>query len=77
MEVLKQRGYIFNKNVILKDLPEVIVASMRVMERLECICAIPEYCFNIYNDGEYKEKDIDVEVCEAVTEIQCPVRSIK
>jgi len=29
-------------------------------------CAVPEYCFNIYHDGEYKEKDIDVEICEAV-----------
>jgi len=26
----------------------------------------PEYCFTIYHDGEYKEEDIDVEVCEAV-----------
>jgi DNA-binding transcriptional MerR regulator len=30
-------------------------------------CAVPEYCFIIYHDGEYKEKDIDVEYCEAVT----------
>jgi DNA-binding transcriptional MerR regulator len=26
----------------------------------------PEYCFTIYHDGEYKESDIDVEICEAV-----------
>jgi effector-binding domain-containing protein len=38
------------------------------MERLGCVCALPEYCFNIYHDGEYKEENIDVEVCEAVTE---------
>ncbi|MBU3146688.1 MerR family transcriptional regulator [Clostridium sp. CF012] len=73
-------------HVILKELPEVIVASMRTimpnydalfdivppmgaeMERLGCVCAIPEYCFNIYHDGEYKEFDIDVEICEAITE---------
>lgn len=73
-------------HVILKELPEVIVASMRKimpsydalfsivppmgaeMERLGCICAVPEYCFNIYHDGEYKESNIDVEACEAVTE---------
>lgn len=73
-------------HVVLKELPEVIVASMRrkisnysalfdivppmgaEMERLGCVCAVPEYCFTIYNDGEYKEADIDVEVCEAVTE---------
>lgn len=72
--------------VIVKELPEVIVASMRVvienydslfsvvpsmgaeMERLGCVCALPAYCFNIYHDGEYKEENIDIEVCEAVTE---------
>ncbi len=29
-------------------------------------CVIPEYCFIIYLDGEYKERDIHVEFCEAV-----------
>ncbi len=29
----------------------------------------PAYCFTIYHDGEYKEKDIDVEICEAVREV--------
>lgn len=38
------------------------------MERLNCQCSEPPYCFNIYHDGEYKDKDIDVEICEAVTE---------
>ena len=75
-------------HVILKELPQVIVASMRTiipgydalfdiippmgaeMERLGCICAVPEYCFNIYHDGEYRETDVDVEICEAVTEIK-------
>jgi hypothetical protein len=37
------------------------------MERLGCSCAAPEYCFNIYQDGEYKEENIDVEIYEAVT----------
>ncbi|MEO1815172.1 MAG: MerR family transcriptional regulator [Acetobacterium sp.] len=73
-------------HIILKDLPQVIVASMRTvipgydalfdvvppmgaeMERLGCVCAVPEYCFNIYHDGEYRETDVDVEICEAVTE---------
>ncbi|MDF2613327.1 MAG: MerR family transcriptional regulator [Clostridia bacterium] len=74
---------------IIKELPEVIVASMRQvvegydvffdlvpnvmgkeMKRVGCECAVPEYCFNIYHDGEYKEKDIDVEICEAVTEMK-------
>lgn len=74
---------------IIKELPEVIVASMRQtvesysdffhlcpqvmgpeMNRLGCICREPAYCFNIYHDGEYKEKNIDVEICEAVTEMK-------
>lgn len=31
-------------------------------------CAEPEYCFIIYHDGEYRERDIDIEFCEAVTD---------
>lgn len=75
-------------NVVLKELPEVIVASMRTvipsyealfsvvpsmgreMERLGCVCAVPEYCFNIYHDGEYREENIDVEVCETVIQMK-------
>ena len=29
-------------------------------------CAVPEYCFIAYPDGEYGEKDINIEFCEAV-----------
>ncbi|OPJ57942.1 MerR family transcriptional regulator [Clostridium oryzae] len=83
---LLQKGVDREYHVVLKELPEVIVASRRLvipgyealfsvmpsmgaeMERLGCICAVPEYCFTSYHDGEYKEKDIDVEICEAVTE---------
>lgn len=39
-----------------------------IMLRQGAQCRIPEYCFNIYHDGEYREKDIDVEICEAVNE---------
>lgn len=38
------------------------------MRRQGAVCAAPAYCFNIYHDMEYKEKDIDVEVCEAVVD---------
>ncbi|KAF0092076.1 MAG: MerR family transcriptional regulator [Fusobacteria bacterium] len=40
-------------------------------------CAIPEYCFIIYHDGEYKDHDIDVEYCEAVDEFGQDTDSIK
>lgn len=38
------------------------------MGRLGAVCSDPPYCFNIYHDGEYKDKNIDVEVCEAVVD---------
>ena len=40
-------------------------------------CAVPEYCFVIYHDGEYKENDIDVEFCEAVTAFGVDTESIR
>ncbi|HBD95312.1 MAG: hypothetical protein A2015_12835 [Spirochaetes bacterium GWF1_31_7] len=75
----------FMSECFIKELPEVIVASMRkviskyddlfeivppmgkIMEKHGAICREPAYCFNIYHDEEYKEENIDVEVCEAVT----------
>lgn len=30
-------------------------------------CVQPDYCFNVYLDGEYKEHDVHVEICQAVT----------
>jgi DNA-binding transcriptional MerR regulator len=32
-------------------------------------CAVPEYCFIVYLDGEYKEKDINIEFSEAVDKV--------
>ena len=32
----------------------------------EIQCVQPEYCFNVYHDGEYKETNADVEICQAV-----------
>lgn len=29
-------------------------------------CRVPEYCFIVPLDGEYKEKDFNIEFCEAV-----------
>ncbi|WP_042274541.1 MerR family transcriptional regulator [[Clostridium] dakarense] len=95
-KLLKLRSYLSNlkgednmKNIIIKSLPEVKVASMRKvikshdelfhlcpnimakeMERLGCVCASPSYCFNIYHDGEYKETNIDVEICESIVSLK-------
>ena len=32
-------------------------------------CAMPEYCFIVYLDGEYKEKNLNIEFCEAVDKL--------
>lgn len=39
-------------------------------------CAIPEYCFCIYLDGEYREKDINIEFCEAVNQFGKEIEGI-
>ena len=38
------------------------------MEILDCQCAQPAYCFTHYLEPGYKDEDILVEICEAVTE---------
>jgi len=86
MKIIRQEEEYMSYEVVLKELPEVIVASMRTvipdyeafntiypkmgryMQEQNSRCALPEYCFTIYHDGEYKEKDIDVEICQAVME---------
>jgi len=40
-------------------------------------CAVPEYCFIVYLDGEYKEKDFNVEFCEAVNKFGNETSDIK
>lgn len=83
---LKQEVIFIMHNVVLRELPEVIVASMRkkipnyeafntiypemgkYMKEQNVKCATPGYCFTLYHDGEYKESDIDVEICESVTD---------
>ena len=38
-----------------------------LMEKTGCECALPEYCFTGYLEPGYKDEDILVEICEAVT----------
>lgn len=38
------------------------------MARLGCECPEPGYCFTIDHTCEFRERDIDIEYCEAVTE---------
>lgn len=53
-----------------KDLFHLMPEMGEVMEQLDCVCAIPEYCFSIYHDEGYQRENVDVEICEAVTELQ-------
>lgn len=40
-------------------------------------CAVPEYCIVIYLDGEYREKDFNIEFCEAVDSLKPDFNDIK
>lgn len=49
-------------------IPEI---GQKVHERYPDLkCVVPEYCFVCYLDGEYREKDINVEFCQAVEEMK-------
>lgn len=48
-----------------------------LMEKADCVCSLPEYCFSIYHDNEYKETNIDIEACEAVTELKPDLGELK
>ncbi|WP_234121821.1 MerR family transcriptional regulator [Clostridium hydrogenum] len=54
----------------ISNYEELYYISKSIMEkelnRLQCEKFKPNYCFTIYHDGEYKETNIDVEVCERV-----------
>lgn len=93
----KKEGFFMNYQAVIKELPECIVYSKRLISpsydayfqlipaigeevkkaNPDLKCAVPEYCFIKYHDGEYKEKDIDIELCEAVTEFGVETGDIK
>ena len=50
------------------DLHKVAPQMGEKLEAHGIVFREPFYCFNIYHDGEYKEADIDVEICQAVVE---------
>lgn len=49
-------------------IPEIGAAVSEQYPDLKC--TVPEYCFIVYLDGEYREKDIHVEFCEAVDQMK-------
>lgn len=46
---------------------ELMPRMGEIMEKAGCECALPEYCFTNYLEPGYKEEDILIEICEAVT----------
>lgn len=48
-----------------------------LMEEAGCECAVPEYCFTLYPEPGYKEEEIPVEICEAVTEAKREVGGLE
>lgn len=47
------------------------------MEKLGCTCTEPGYCFTNYLEQGYKEEEILVEICEAVTEKKASSDSVQ
>ena len=47
---------------------DLMPAMEAKMEALGCECALPEYCFTHYLEPGYKEEQVLIEVCEAVTQ---------
>lgn len=56
-------------------IPKIGKAVMEKYPNLKCL--VPEYCFIVYLDNEYKDRDINIEFCEAVTEMQEDFDDIK
>ncbi|MCL2163636.1 MAG: MerR family transcriptional regulator [Oscillospiraceae bacterium] len=56
-----------NYDAYFEVIPEI--GKTIVTKYPELKCTVPEYCFIIYLDGEHKEKDINIEFCEAVDKV--------
>lgn len=64
-----------NYDAYFQIIPSIGQECMKANPGLKC--AVPEYCFIVYLDGEYKDKDINVEFCEAVEKFGNEVGDIK
>lgn len=66
--VYSKKMTVANYNAYFEVIPAIGEQVMSKYPDLKC--ATPEYCFITYLDGEYKEKDINVEFCEAVDQMK-------
>lgn len=72
--VATHRRTIANYSELFNLCPNIIGPEM---QRLGCVCAEPGYCYTIDHNKEYKENNIDIEYCEAVTELKQDSELIK
>lgn len=73
---------VYYKRTVIPDYDYYFKLAPELAEELkktnpEIRCAVPGYCFVIYHDGEYRERDIDIEFCEAVTTFGKDTETIK
>lgn len=66
---------VYSVKAVIKDFNEYFSIIPPIGEKLmkkypDLKCITPEYCFVKYLDGEFKEKDIHIEYCEAVDKIK-------
>lgn len=93
----KEEEMFMNYVAVIKDLPECIVYSKKMVvpnyaayfdvipaigrqvvnKYPDIKCTIPEYCFIVYLDGEYKEVDINIEFCESIDHMKPDFDDIK
>lgn len=59
------------------DLFQMMPLMGSKMEKAGCQCALPEYCFTQYLEPMYKEKQILIETCEAVTAMGTDTETLK
>lgn len=83
--VLKElpKVLVFSKRMIVEsydsyftEIPKIGEEITRLNPGLRCVTD-PPYCFIMYHDGEYKDRDIDVEFCEAVERRGVETETIK
>jgi len=65
--VYSKKMTVANYDAYFQRVPEIGASIAQKYPHLKC--AVPEYCFIVYLDGEYKEKDLNIEFCEAVDKL--------
>jgi DNA-binding transcriptional MerR regulator len=74
--VYSKRMVVESYDSYFTEIPKIGEEVIATNPGLRCL-EDPPYCFIIYHDGEYRDHDIDVEYCEAVTQMGKDTKSIK